>query len=203
MKKLIKKILNKRSRESEFRKNKIKVHPKSNLGKATQIGYGTQINGPVFINSREGAPVCIGKYCAVAHNLRIRPRNHKTGYANLQYALQARHKFKSLATVKGPITIGNGVWIGDNVIILSGVTVGDGAVLGAGAIVTKDVPPYAVAAGNPARVIRYRFSEHIIAQMLEIQWWNWPEAKISRNRKFFETDFAQFPDLDISSLIVD
>ena len=77
-----------------------------------------------------------------------------------------------------PITIGNDVWIGDNVIIKNGVTVGDGAVIGAGAIVTKDVPPYAIAAGVPAKIIRYRFDERTVRRLSETKWWSLPDDVI-------------------------
>lgn len=77
------------------------------------------------------------------------------------------------ARKKVDINIGNDVWIGNGAIILSGVTIYDGAIVGAGAVVTKDVPPYAIVAGNPAKVIRYRFSESIIERFLRIKWWNY------------------------------
>lgn len=79
---------------------------------------------------------------------------------------------------KGPVTIGNDVWIGTDVFILSGITIGDGAVIGARSVVTKDVPPYAIAAGNPARVVKYRFDEKTIERLLAIAWWNWPDEEI-------------------------
>lgn len=181
----------------------IKVHPNSRLGQYTTIGEGTNINGPAFIASRKDAPVEIGKYCAIAYNLRIRTRNHHTGYANLQDKFQRRHRFTSLDVVKGPVTIGNNVWIADNVTILPGVEVGDGAVVGAGSVVTKSVSPYTVVAGNPARVIRQRFSDTITHQLLEVKWWDWPEDKIKRNRRFFETDFQTSELHNIHEIIVD
>ncbi|WP_329955284.1 CatB-related O-acetyltransferase [Xanthomonas albilineans] len=79
---------------------------------------------------------------------------------------------------KGYTVIGNDVWIGHGAIVLSGVTVGDGACIGAGAVVSKDVPPYAIVAGNPARVVRMRFEQQIISRLLQIRWWNWPIEKI-------------------------
>lgn len=75
---------------------------------------------------------------------------------------------------KGDVTIGNDVWIGRGATFLSGVTVGDGAVVGARAVVSADIPPYAVAAGNPARVVRLRFEEEIIDLLLKLQWWGLP-----------------------------
>jgi virginiamycin A acetyltransferase len=175
----------------------------SKIREFTTIGFGTNINGPAYLSSRKNAPITIGRYCAIGYNLRIRVRNHYTGYANLQSKFQNKYNFPSLASIKGPVTIGNNVWIGDNVIILSGVTIGDGAVIGAGSIVTKDAPPFSIAVGNPAKVIKKRFSDNVIKQLLEIQWWNWPERRIKRNRQFFETDLKNDDSLDIYKIIVD
>ena len=84
-----------------------------------------------------------------------------------------------------PVKIGNDVWIGANVIILPGVTIGDGAVLAAGAVVTKDVEPYAIVGGVPAKRIRYRFTKEIIDAFMKIKWWNWSVDKIEENIELF------------------
>lgn len=81
---------------------------------------------------------------------------------------------------KGDIIIGNDVWIGYAAVIMSGVTIGDGAIIGARSVVTKDIPPYTIVGGVPARQIRRRFSEETIAALLELKWWNWPREKIAR-----------------------
>ena len=81
----------------------------------------------------------------------------------------------------GNITIGNDVWIGYEAVIFSGVTIGDGAIIGTRAVVTKDVPPYTIVGGVPARPIRKRFSEDVIARLEELRWWDWDEKKIGRN----------------------
>lgn len=188
---------------AEYQQRDIYVHPDSFLGSHTCIGTGTNINGSAYIASGKNYPVRIGKYCAIAHNFRARPRNHNTNYVNLQDKFQNRHGFPSLESVKGAIVIGNNVWIADNVVVLSGVTIGDGAVVGAGAVVTKNVPPYCIAVGVPAKVIKTRFCEKIIEQLLEINWWDWPDDKIKRNKKFFETDLCKHRNIKLLEIIID
>lgn len=82
---------------------------------------------------------------------------------------------------KGDIVIGNDVWIGYEAVIMPGVTIGDGAIIGTRAVVTKDVPPYTIVGGVPAKPIRKRFSEDVISSLLEIKWWDWPKEKIAEN----------------------
>jgi len=86
--------------------------------------------------------------------------------------------------VKGPMIIGNDVWIGANALILPGVTIGHGAIIGAGSIVTKSVPPYAIVSGNPAEIVKYRFTHEEINELLDLQWWDWPIEKL-RSIKIF------------------
>jgi virginiamycin A acetyltransferase len=82
---------------------------------------------------------------------------------------------------KGDIIIENDVWIGANSTVMSGIKIGNGAIVAAGSTVTKDVPPYAIVAGNPAKVVKYRFTDEQIKKLLSIAWWDWDEQKIKDN----------------------
>ena len=88
---------------------------------------------------------------------------------------------------RGDIVIGNDVWIGYEAVILSGVTIGDGAIIGTRAVVTKDVPPYTIVGGVPAKPIRKRFDEKVIKELLKIKWWDWTKEKIARNIENIKT----------------
>jgi len=104
---------------------------------------------------------------------------------------------------RGEVSIGHASLIGDSVILLPGSSVGVGAVIGAGSVVTRAIPDFAIAAGNPARILRMRFEPHVIKYLSEVSWWNWPLDKIRRNRDFFEVDFSLLsPDelLDVAIL---
>lgn len=117
---------------------------------------------------------------------------------------EVRSNLRPLKNVrKNPrqIVIGNDVWIGRNVMIMGGVKIGNGAVIGANAVVAKNIPPYAIAVGNPARVIKYRFDEETIKKMLAVKWWNWSLEKIADNfplmndvEKFLEAHYS--PELE-------
>jgi acetyltransferase-like isoleucine patch superfamily enzyme len=159
----------------------------SKLSSQTKIGDFTNVTGPsVFKGS---APIVIGKYCAIGEAVRVISSNHGTGWANLQNGLQNRLGLPYTGEGR-QVTIGNNVWIGDAAIILSGVTVGDGAVLGAGSIVTKDVPAFAIVAGSPARLIRMRFSDEVIAQLSGLAWWNWTEEEMRKHSSLFATEIS-------------
>ena len=175
----------------EFMMNNVTIHHKSRVSGKVKIGRFTKINGPAYISgAKEGCE--IGKYCAIAHNLRVRVANHETKYLNLQAGISQKLNLKEVhGAVKGKVLIGNGVWIGDNVIILSGVNVGNGAIIGAGSIVTKNVEAYSIVAGNPARFIKYRVNENNINQLESINWWDWPIEKIKATRKLFELDLSE------------
>jgi acetyltransferase-like isoleucine patch superfamily enzyme len=87
------------------------------------------------------------------------------------------------ARAKGDVVIGNDVWVGSRATIASAVTIGSGAIVAAASVVTKDVPPYAIVGGNPARVLKYRFDEKIVVDLLDIAWWHWPKSRIEKHMR--------------------
>lgn len=158
--------------------------------------YTYGINRNMFVRASAKAPCRIGAFSSFGPDIWIygqaeHQMDSPSGYPfRSQYFMSDAKPVEALT--RGPVTIGNDVWIGGRAIILSGVTIGDGAVVGAGAVVSRDVPPYAIAAGNPARVVRYRFSPEVIARMLEIHWWDWPDEKIIRYEPLLFGDINAF-----------
>ena len=180
----------------------VKYSIRSRIAVDAEIGIGTRINGPITIKGR--GDCFIGKYCAIGDSVKIITSNHETNFANLQCNLQNRMQARQIDYVYLPITICNNVWIGDSAIVLAGVTIGNGAIVGAGAVVVKDVPPYAIVVGNPAKEIRLRFSKHVCEQLTELAWWDWSEDKIHRNKKLFEIDLNEVDHLfTFHGLVVD
>lgn len=130
----------------------------------------------------EGATLKVGAFCSLAAGVQIfLGGNHRIDWVTtypFNVLWQAGQGIEGHPATKGDVIIGNDVWVGSQALILSGVTIGDGAVVGARAVVTKDIPPYSIVAGNPARIIRQRFDEKIVEKLLKIQWWNWEDAQI-------------------------
>lgn len=132
----------------------------------------------------------IGKFCSIACGARFlfNSANHTTNSLSTypfplcfeEWGLE-RKDVAAAWDNKGDIVLGNDVWIGYQAAILAGVTIGDGAIVGTRALVTKDVPPYTIVGGVPAKPIRKRFSPKTISALLEIQWWDWPKERIAQN----------------------
>jgi virginiamycin A acetyltransferase len=181
----------------------VSLHPGSEIYGDVLIRAHTYANGPVFLSAEFGARIVIGRWCAIAHHLRIRTANHETCYPSMQEKLQQQHGFYRAPHyhTRGDVVIGDGCWIGDNVTVLPGASIGAGAVIGACAVVPRSVPPFAVAVGNPARVVKYRFSEEMIDYLLELNWWHWSDDRIARNGDFFNTDLTQVPVGELSRIV--
>ena len=135
------------------------------------IGDNSYINGHSTLIASPEAPITIGSNCLISYNVHIRTTMHNY--------LDAGTPINQQGETAKPINIGNDVWIGYGVMIKPGVKIGDGAVVGMGAVVTKDIPPYAVVVGVPARVIKYRFDNDVIKELLELRWWDFPESFVA------------------------
>jgi acetyltransferase-like isoleucine patch superfamily enzyme len=138
-----------------------------------------------FENS--GAKLVVGNFCSLASNINIYlGGNHRTDWVTTYPFGHINHeKFNNFngaghPATKGDIIIGNDVWIGADVTILSGVTIGDGAVIANNSHVVKNVEPYTLIGGNPAKLIRHRFSDEQIDKLLQIKWWYWDDEKINK-----------------------
>lgn len=133
----------------------------------------------------------IGRYCSISWNVSIAADKHN--YKFLSPHPLTNFKSFGLVMLNKPldfdkITIGNDVWIGMNSCILPGVKIGNGAIIGAGSVVTRNVPDYAIVAGNPAKIIKFRFSDNIIKILKQCEWWNWKHSIIKAHMELFRSE---------------
>jgi phosphonate metabolism protein (transferase hexapeptide repeat family) len=174
------------------------------FGAYTEVGARTKLlevamqDYSYVVNDSDIAYTTIGKFCSIAAMTRINPGNHP-----IERASQSHFTYRASAYFPGErdeaelfawrraaaVTIGHDVWIGHGAIVLAGRSVGTGAVIAAGAVVTKDVGPYAIVAGNPARVIRQRFPDSIAARLQRLAWWDWDHGRL----RAALTDFRSAP----------
>ncbi len=155
-----------------------------NVMGSVSIGNNTSIWGPNIYIRAALNEINIGNFCSIARNVTIQEYNHD--YKNFSTYFIEQNLFKNGSyhqeiISKGGIEIGHDVWIGVNSVILSGVKIGTGAIIGASSVVSSDIPPYAIATGIPAKILKYRFDENIRTQLIETAWWNWDEETIKNN----------------------
>lgn len=179
----------------------------STIDKKASIGNGAklvncQVGRYTYIYGTGLAHTKVGSFCSIASGSSIGGGSHpadwvssspvfynkgnvlRTNFANTPYSEFAQ------------TTIGNDVWIGAKCLIKGGVTIGDGAIIGMGSVVTKDVPPYEIWGGNPAKCIRKRFDEETIAKLMDLQWWDWEETKLQRYGAYFNDPQRLFAKLE-------
>lgn len=152
---------------------------------ATEVGKHTYGHDVIRVNAPTEAKLYIGAFCSIAANVTVfLGGDHRTDWVTTYpFGNYAQDKFPSFGgaghpRTRGDVRVGNDVWLGTGCTIMSGVTIGDGAVVGANAHVVRDVPPYCVVGGNPARVIKKRFTDEQIAALLDIAWWTWPDHQV-------------------------
>lgn len=137
---------------------------------------------PEILSWDDSTRLKIGKYCSFAGEVTMMlGGEHRSDWVTtypFNVVLKEWKGVKGNPTSKGDIIIGNDVWVGQGVTFLSGISVGDGAIIGANAVVSKDVEPYSIVAGNPARKIRYRFDQQTIDELLNVSWWDLPHDQI-------------------------
>jgi acetyltransferase-like isoleucine patch superfamily enzyme len=142
-----------------------------------------------------GKKLWIGSFCSIGQNVIIfLGGNHRMDWVSTYPFRRFNNIFSQALNItgetsgNGDVVIGNDVWIGYGATILSGVVIGDGAVIAAHSVVTKNVAPYTVVGGNPAKIIRQRFDEGVINQLLQIEWWKWDDNKINDNTRLLNDD---------------
>ena len=154
------------------------IEPTVKIGRYTYMQANCNLNNCIM-----------GSFCSLGNNVLIGPWQHPLNLMSTSPKIYRDILGGDFSDKPLQTTIGNDVWIGSNVIIIGGITIGNGAVIGAGSVVTKDVPDYAVVVGNPSRILRYRFSATDREKIDRLNWWNWNNDEIVKNKKIFEKEF--------------
>ncbi len=164
--------------------------------KNSRVGRYSRVNPHCNLSN-----TTVGDFTAIGYGSDIGLGRHPLIYASTHSIFYKRNNMRNdwarpIKIDPVYITIGSDVWIGIKSIILDGITIGDGAVIGAGSVVTKDVPPYAIVGGAPAKLIRYRFDPEVIARLLSIRWWDFSDDQIAANLEFFRDPALSLASLD-------
>ena len=174
------------------------IHPTaevrdSEFGAWCEVGARTRVAESQFgdysyvVNNSDIIYTSVGRFCSIAAQVRINPGNHPLDrvalnhftYRSSAYGLGADDAAFFDWRRSHRVVLGNDVWIGHGAVVLPNVTIGDGAAVGAGAVVSRDVPPFAIAVGVPARVLRFRFAPEVVEALQRIAWWHWPRARLA------------------------
>ena len=167
------------------------------------LGRFVSISGPGTVIKALKEKIYIGSFCSIGQNVCIVDFNHlynRITSSFIHYQV-FNEDYKIDIDTKGQVVLEEDVWIGSNTIILPGVKIGRGSVIGGGSVVTKDIPRYSIALGNPAKVVSTRFDENTIQLLEELQWWEWDIAKIKRNKKLFSISLAYNTSEQIKAII--
>lgn len=170
------------------------------LGPWTRVGARTSLSEVWFgrysyiVNDSSAVYASIGNFCSIARDVRINPGNHPTwraaqhhfSYRAVSYQLAEEDDQEFFEWRRADhVTLGHDVWVGHGATILAGVNVGTGAVIGAGAVVSRDVEPYSVVVGVPAKPIKQRFPEAVQRGLIKLAWWDWPHEKLAEHLQDF------------------
>jgi acetyltransferase-like isoleucine patch superfamily enzyme len=173
-------------------KQLLSLNPKLQRYSIGRFSYGDPEPSVIDDPYNPQATLRIGNFCSIAANVTILLGDeHRMDWVTtypFNMVLNEFGKMKGQSRTKGSVIIGNDVWIGMNAFILSGVSIADGAVIGACSVVTKNVEPYTIVAGNPARIIGKRFDQETINKLLRIKWWDWSIERIKTNMPLLLSD---------------
>jgi acetyltransferase-like isoleucine patch superfamily enzyme len=164
---------------------KNKVADRCNFSGEIAVGYATTLGYNNFLHGK----VTLGKYCQLGADVALHATNHPSNYMTTYINKNLFNGDLKALKTKKEITIGHDVWIGHNALVLGDVSVGNGAIIAGGAVVTKNVAPYSVVAGVPAKEIKKRFSDEIIKEIEALQWWHLSEAELEKIKPLFQKNF--------------